>query len=75
MLPQFSHAQPHKLHADPHRLPAGSLRHGENNGERRKRATVEIERETRQEVKPEHAEYRVTKKKKIVKGLVEETRD
>lgn len=75
MLPQFSHAQPPKLHADPHRLPAGSLRHGENNGERRKRATVEIERETRQEVKPGQAESRVTKKIKIVKGLVEETRD
>lgn len=72
MLPQFSHAQPPKLHADPHRLPAGSLRHGENNGERRKRATVEIERETRQEVKPGQAESRVTKKKNV-KGLVEET--
>lgn len=65
VLPQFSHAQPPELHADPHRLPAGSLRDGENNGERRKRATVEIERETRQEVKPGHTESRVAKKLKV----------
>lgn len=75
MLLQFDHAQPPELNADPHRLPAGSHRHGENNGERRKRATVEIERETRQEVKLGHAESQCNEKKKIVKGVAEESRD
>lgn len=45
-----------------------------NNGERRKRVTVEIKRETRQEVKLGHAESSVTKKK-IGKGVVDKSRD
>lgn len=61
-LLQFSHAQPPELHTDPHRLPAGSLRHGGNNGESRKRATVEIQREARHEVKSGCAESRGRKK-------------
>lgn len=63
-LPQLSRAQPPELHTDPHRLPAGSSRHGENNGESRKRATVEIRREARHEGKSGCRESRRTREKK-----------